>query len=100
GRGFVFHGKGPVRVRRRLPSRHAQAVRPSRLPIRILLVSPRPEEEIRIGYIDHRISAKPLIEAVESLGELATVSVLAPPTFSALEEILQKAGERSEPFDV
>jgi tetratricopeptide (TPR) repeat protein len=100
GRGFLFHGKHPVRVRRRLPNRHAQAVRPTRLPIRILLVSPRPEEENRIGYIDHRISARPLIEAIESLGELATVTVLAPPTFSALEEALQKAGERGEPFDV
>lgn len=100
GRGFLFHGKHPVRVRRRLPNRHAQAVRPTRLPIRILLVSPRPEEENRIGYIDHRISARPLIEAVESLGELATVSVLAPPTFSALEETLQKANDKGEPFDV
>jgi tetratricopeptide (TPR) repeat protein len=100
GRGFLFHGKHPVRVRRRLPNRHAQAVRPTRLPIRILLVSPRPEEENRIGYIDHRISARPLIEAVESLGELAIVSVLAPPTFSALEDALHRAGECGEPFDV
>jgi CHAT domain/TIR domain len=100
GRGFLFHGKHPVLVRRRLPNRHRMEVRPTSLPIRILLVSPRPEEENRVGYIDHRISAKPLIEAVESLGELATVTVLTPPTFPALEEALQKAAEARQPFDV
>jgi hypothetical protein len=100
GRGFLFHGKHPVLVRRRLPNRHRMEVRPTRLPIRILLVSPRPEEENRVGYIDHRISAKPLIEAVEGLGELVTVTVLTPPTFPALEEALQKAADAELPFDV
>lgn len=100
GRGFLFHGKNPARVRRRLPNRHSQQHRPTELPIRILLVSPRPEEENRIGYFDHRISAKPLIEAVESLGELVTVTVLAPPTFPALEKTLQKAADAKKPFDV
>ena len=99
GHGFLFHGNRPVRVRRRLPNRHAQTVRPARLPIRILLVSPRPEEENRVGYIDHRISARPLIEAVESLGELAAITVLAPPTFPALIDRL-KQGDQGEPFDV
>ncbi|HEY0323360.1 MAG TPA: TIR domain-containing protein [Pyrinomonadaceae bacterium] len=100
GRGFLFHGNHPVRVRRRLPNRHSQTVRPTQLPIRILLVSPRPEEELRIGYIDHRISAKPLVEAVESLGELAKLTLLTPPTFPALEEALQKAAQDGVPFDV
>jgi tetratricopeptide (TPR) repeat protein len=99
GRGFLFHGKHPVRVRRRLPNRHPQQVRPTQLPIRILLVSPRPEDQ-RTTYLDHRISARPLVEAVESLGELAKLSMLTPPTFPALEETLRKAGEDAVPFDV
>ncbi len=99
GRGFLFHGKNPVRVRRRLPNRYSQRVRPTSLPIRILLVSPRPEDA-SAGYIDHRISSKPLVEAVESLGELAKLSVLTPPTFPALEEALQKAANEGVPFDV
>jgi tetratricopeptide (TPR) repeat protein len=99
GRGFLFHGNRPVRVRRRLPNRHSQPVRPTQLPIRILLVSPRPEDD-RTPYIDHRISARPLVDAVESLGELAHLAVLTPPTFSALEEALRKAAEKGEPFDV
>lgn len=100
GRGFLFHGNNPVRVRRRLPNRHSQRHRPTGLPIRILLVSPRPEEENGVAYLDHRTSAKPLIEAAENLGELAKVAVLVPPTFSALEEALQKAADAGEPFDV
>ena len=36
----------------------------------------------RIGYIDHRISARPLTEAVESLGDLARLTVLQPPTYA------------------
>jgi hypothetical protein len=56
GRSYLFQGARAVRVRRRLPNRYHQPVLPTRLPIRILLVSPRPEDE-RTGYIDHRISA-------------------------------------------
>jgi tetratricopeptide (TPR) repeat protein len=99
GRGFLFHGKNPVRVRRRLPNRHQQAVRPAKLPIRILLVSPRPEEQ-GVGYIDHRVSARPLVDAVESLGELAQLTVLAPPTFGALEDALKAADKAGESYDV
>ncbi len=99
GEGFLFHGKHPVRVRRRLPNRRSQPVRLTGLPIRILLVSPRPEDS-RVGYIDHRISARPLVEAIESLGELVGLTLLTPPTFPALEEALQKAADAGEPFDV
>jgi tetratricopeptide (TPR) repeat protein len=99
GRGFLFHGKQAVRVRRRLPNYHPQPVRPTKLPIRILLVSPRPEED-GVAFIDHRVSARPLVDAVENLGELARLTVLAPPTFAALEQTLQAADETGEPFDV
>src|ERR1043166_3309045 len=99
GRGFLFCNSRPVRVRRRLPNRHPQKVRPTGLPIRILLVSPRPED-LHTPYIDHRITAKPLVEALESLGELAKLSILTPPTFKALEERLDEAAEAGEPFDV
>ncbi|HUQ31740.1 MAG TPA: TIR domain-containing protein, partial [Pyrinomonadaceae bacterium] len=99
GRGFLFHGRNPVRVRRRLPNRYPQKPSVTGLPLRILLVSPRPEEE-GVGYIDHRISARPLIEAIEGLGELATLTVLNPQTFPALQETLQKALEAGQRFDV
>jgi CHAT domain/NB-ARC domain len=98
-RGFLFQGRHPVRVRRRLPNRHRQSVRTMQLPVRVLLISPRPEEE-GIAYIDHRVSALPLVEAFEGLGELVRFTVLNPPTFAALEETLRKADETGERFDV
>lgn len=102
GRGWLFQGKHAVRVRRRLPNRHPQEERPTALPIRILLVSPRPEQDFQgnpIGYIDHRVSARPLVEAVESLGDLARLTVLQPPTYGALEQALRD-GDEDQPFDV
>jgi hypothetical protein len=99
GRGFLFHGKNPVRVRRRLPNRRRQYVTPLRSPICILLVSPRPEQP-GVGYIDHRASARPLVAAVEHLGELAALTVLTPPTFQAMQEELQRAADAGRPYDV
>jgi tetratricopeptide (TPR) repeat protein len=94
---WLFQGRDAVRVRRRLPNRKAQPARPTALPIRILAVSPRPE---KAGYFDHRSSAKPLTEAVESFGALARLTVLQPPTYAELEKALQAAARRGEPFDV
>jgi tetratricopeptide (TPR) repeat protein len=99
GRGFLFQGNNAVRVRRCLPNQRPVRALTSSLPIRILLVSPRPEDE-RAGYIDHRVSARPLVEAVDSLGELAHLTVLDPPTFPALDEALRRAREAKQPFDV
>lgn len=103
GHGWLFQGKRPARVRRRLPNRREQGARATALPIRILLVSPRPEHDGKgqdIGYIDHRVSARPLLEAVENLGELVQLTVLTPPTYAALNQALQAAADRQEPFDV
>ena len=99
GRAFLFQGKNPVRVRRCLPKERAEKAIASSLPIRILLLSPRPEDE-RAGYIDHRLSARPLLNAVESLGELAELTMLNPPTFPALQQALRKAADADQPFDV
>jgi len=96
---WLFQGAQAVRVRRRLPSRHAEPARSIGLPIRILLVSPRPEDDAA-GYIDHRISARPLVMALESLGELAELTVLPTPTQAGLEAALLEAAHRGQPFDV
>ncbi|MFL6275506.1 MAG: tetratricopeptide repeat protein [Blastocatellia bacterium] len=99
GRSFLFQGKNAVRVRRCLPKQRAEKAIASSLPIRILLVSPRPEDE-RAGYIDHRISARPLVAALESLGELAELTALDPPTLPALRQTLRRASDEKRPFDV
>jgi tetratricopeptide (TPR) repeat protein len=99
GQGYLFQGARPVQVRRRLPNRSPLKGTVSVPPIRILLVSPRPEDE-RAGYIDHRASALPLVGALESLGDLARLTVLSPPTFPGLQEALREARQRGTPFQV
>jgi hypothetical protein len=69
------------------------------LPIRILLVTARPEQD-GVGYIDHRASALPLVAAVEALGDLAQVQVLSPATLPALEAELRRAREAGTPYHV
>ncbi|MCJ7459816.1 MAG: tetratricopeptide repeat protein [candidate division Zixibacteria bacterium] len=99
GSGYMFQGAKPVQVRRRLPNTKSFEGTMAEPPIRILLVSPRPEDE-KAGYIDHRVSALPLVSALENLGELVELSVLSPPTFPSLEKELQRALEAGTPYHV
>ena len=99
GAAFLFQGRKPVRVRRRLPNTRDLDVAAVGLPIRVLLVTARPEDEA-CGYIDHRASAEPLVRAVESLGGLVELTLLGEPTFAGLVEELQRAEEADEPYHV
>ena len=96
GEGFLFQGKPGVRVRRSLPNRKPRPAVATEPPIRVLLVSPRPEDA---GYYDHRASARPLVEALSKLGDLADFHILAPPTFQALEQELQRRPYHVVHFD-
>jgi tetratricopeptide (TPR) repeat protein len=98
-KAYFFQGAKPVQVRRRLPNRQSLDAMTVEPPIRILLVSPRPEDEAA-GYIDHRISALPLVEALESLGDLVQMKVLSPPTFPAFEQELTAALDAGTPYHV
>ncbi|MBI3425788.1 MAG: CHAT domain-containing protein [Acidobacteria bacterium] len=89
-RGFLFHGKHAVRVRRRLPNNVKFEDFERKLPIRVLLVSPRPEDD-SAAYIDHRVSSQPLVEAIETLGETVSLTILQTPTFPALQQALRRA---------
>ncbi len=75
GEGFLFQGAKPVRVRRRLPNTKDLDVPVVAPPIRILLITARPEDEA-CGYLDHRASALPLVEAMEALPGLVKLHVL------------------------
>jgi hypothetical protein len=97
GSGYLFQGARGVRVRRSLPNRNPQPAVATKPPIRVLLVSPRPEDEFA-GYIDHRATARPVVEALSELGELAEFQVLDPPTFSALEAELERT--KANPYHV
>ena len=98
-KGYLFEGTRGVSVRRRLPNKDYREPTATNPPIRVLLVSPRPEDE-QARYIDHRISAKPVVEALAGLGELAEFKILTPPTAGALEEELRTAADAEKPYHV
>ncbi len=99
GRGYLFEGARGVRVRRQLPNRVATEPLVTEAPIRILLVSPRPEDD-HTAYLDHRVSARPLVEALTPLGDLTDLTLLTPPTLPALTEELQRAFDDGRPYHV
>lgn len=99
GQRFLFQGARPVRVRRRLPGTEVFDVPVVATPIRILLVSARPDDDA-CGYIDHRVSALPLVDAMESLPGLVELEVLNPPTLKALGDALDRARAARAPYHV
>jgi tetratricopeptide (TPR) repeat protein len=99
GTSFLFEGARPVRVRRRLPNTALREVPVVAPPIRVLLVTARPEDEA-CGYIDHRASALPLVQAMEALGGLVALRILDPPTLPALSKELERAHRADQPYHV
>jgi hypothetical protein len=99
GHGYLFEGAKPTRIRRRLPNPKSRDVSVVGTPIRILLVTARPEDDA-CGYIDYRASALPLVEATEALGGLVHIHVLDPPTLLALRKELGRARRAREPYHV
>ena len=99
GTDYLFQGAQPTRVRRRLPNTKKVDVPVVATPIRILLVTARPEDEACL-YIDHRVSALPLVEAMESLPGLVKIHVLSPPTLPALRAELDRARSKRQPYHV
>jgi tetratricopeptide (TPR) repeat protein len=104
GDGYLSQGAHGARVRRRLPNRKPTTTLQADLPIRVLLISPRPEVDgdgNPVGYIDHRVSAKALVQAVADLGtDLVKVDLLSPPTFPAMTAALQRAREENDPYEI
>jgi tetratricopeptide (TPR) repeat protein len=100
GTSYVMMGAKPLTVRRQLVNRKAFDIYAADPPVRVLLVSPRPDEDDAAKYIDHRASAIPLVHALDSLGNQAELTILSPPTFAALERELSKARKADKPFHV
>jgi tetratricopeptide (TPR) repeat protein len=99
GDSFLFQGGRPTRVRRRLPNKRTRPVPVVAPPIRVLLITARPEDDA-CGYFDHRASALPLVAATEELGEVLRLSLLHPATYPALEAELARAQQAGEPYHV
>ncbi len=98
---FFKDGRG-ARVRRCLPTaKRLAAPQTSHVepPLRVLIVCSRPESDAA-GYIDHRVSARPLVEALESLGDLATWDILAPATLANLRATVDAAYAEHRPYHI
>ena len=99
GSSYLFQGAKPTRVRRRLPGTEGFGVAVVAPPIRILLITARPDDDA-CGYIDHRSSALPLVEAMEALPGLVKLHLLSPPTLPALRAELERARDQQRPYHV
>ncbi len=99
GRQFLFQGDTPCKVRRRLSINQAQVLPVFAAPIRILLITARPEDD-SCGYIDHRASSLPLMEAMEGMPGLVEIHMLNPPTVGALAVELARAQEANAAYQV
>jgi tetratricopeptide (TPR) repeat protein len=99
GSSYLFQGAKPTRVRRRLPGTEGFGVAVVAPPIRILLITARPDDDA-CSYIDHRSSALPLVEATEALPGLVKLHLLSPPTLPALRAELERARAQKRPYHV
>ncbi|PKV86344.1 tetratricopeptide repeat protein [Streptomyces sp. TLI_146] len=76
-------------------TRHVFTVPGSRL--RVLMVISRPDGEADVGY---QMIARPLLRRLEAVRGSVELVVLRPPTLERLEEVLTRAREDGEPFQV
>ncbi|RPH59322.1 MAG: CHAT domain-containing protein [Chloroflexi bacterium] len=84
--GYLFSKRPQVTVTRRMQTLAANKSAGFEPPVRILMVSSRPEGA---GFIDPRSIATPLLEALEGVPEQGEVEFLRPPTLKALDERLR-----------
>lgn len=98
-KSYFFQRAKATRVRRRLTATESFPIPIVTPPVRILLVTARPEDDA-CGYLDHRVSALPLVEAMEALPGLVKIHVLSPPTLPALRAELDRARDAKQPYHV
>lgn len=86
--GYLF--SDGISVRRRMHKVKPQDIQPFDLPVRILMVTCRPDGA---GFIDPRSIATPLLESLDALPEQFEVEFLRPPTLKELDERLRDASQ-------
>ena len=82
--GYLFSEQ--ISVRRRMHKVKPEVIKPFDLPVRILMVTCRPDGA---GFIDPRSIATPLLNELDSMPEHFEVEFLRPPTLKALDERLR-----------
>jgi tetratricopeptide (TPR) repeat protein len=97
-RGFLFEGKHPIRVVRRIPRTSARgALELDRRILRVLLLVARTSDA---GWIDPRVSLTPLVAGLAPLGDRVELVVPADGSFKALGDALAEAERQGRPFHV
>jgi len=81
-------------VRRQLEEPESTTPRPAQLPLRILYIVSRPADA---GFIDPRMTAKALFDALDPLGANVRVDFCRPPTLARMEEMLRVGQCDGEP---
>jgi tetratricopeptide (TPR) repeat protein len=84
-----------VSVRRQLETPETTTPRPAQLPLRILYIVSRPADA---GFIDPRLTAKALFDALDPLGGSVRVDFCRPPTLVRMEEMLREGQRAGEPY--
>jgi tetratricopeptide (TPR) repeat protein len=84
-----------ISVRRQLETPEKTTPRPAQLPLRMLYIVSRPADA---GFIDPRLTAKALLDALDPLGGSVRVDFCRPPTLARMEEMLRDAQRSGEPY--
>jgi tetratricopeptide (TPR) repeat protein len=86
-----------VSVRRQLETPKESTPRAVELPLRILYIVSRPADT---GFIDPRLTARALFDALDPLGSNVQVDFCRPPTLGRMEEMLRDAQRDNDPYDL
>lgn len=84
-------------VRRQLEEPEEVKPRAAQLPLRILYIVSRPADA---GFIDPRLTAKSLFDALDPLGASVRVDFCRPPTLARMEEMLRDEQRAGDPYDL
>lgn len=84
-------------VRRQLEEPEATTPRPAQLPLRILYIVSRPADA---GFLDPRLTAKALFDALDPLSAGVRVDFCRPPTLERVEEMLREEQRAGDPYDL
>lgn len=84
--GYLFSKKPAVSIRRRMHKTTGKPVKLFEPPVRILMVTCRPDGA---GFIDPRSIATPLLASLDAIPEQVEVEFLRPPTLKGLDDRLR-----------
>jgi hypothetical protein len=84
-------------VRRQLEQPEKSTPCPAQLPLRILYIVSRPADT---GFVDPRLTAKALFDALDPVSASVRVDFCRPPTLARMEEMLREGQQSGDPYDL